>query len=213
MEQVADSAEHTKKLEETVAELCSRLSHANKKIDTINERLADREKQLSNANDKINTINDKLTIKTLEVNELKEQLAAFKYRLFLRTAEKYLPGQPELFDSEDAVQTHEEKEQQAEEPKTAVKSYERSKAGRKALPADLPRKEIVIDISEKDKVCACGAKLVKIGEEVNERLQIIPAKIYIERTVRPKYACKVCEGSGDEDKPAVRIAQHHKFKG
>jgi hypothetical protein len=56
MGQTADSSEHTKKFEETVAELRSQLSHANKEI---------------------NTINDKLTIKTLEVNELKEQLAAF----------------------------------------------------------------------------------------------------------------------------------------
>ena len=192
MEQSAATSEHTKELEKTVTELRSQLSHANKKIDEINDRLL--------------TANDELTLKTLEVNELKEQLAAFKYRLFQRTAEKYLPSQPELFDSEESVQTPEEKEAQAEEPKTAVKSYERSKAGRKALPAELPRKEIIIDIPTEDKVCACGAKLVRIGEEVSERLQIIPAKIYIERTVRPKYACKVCEGSGDEDKPAVRIA-------
>ena len=30
--------------------------------------------------------------------------------------------------------------------------------------------------------------------------------MWVERTIRPKYACKVCEGSGDEDKPAVRVA-------
>jgi len=73
MGQTADSSEHTKKLEETAAELRSQLSHANKEIDTINERLSDREKQLSKENDKINTINDKLTIKTLLKGELKIQ--------------------------------------------------------------------------------------------------------------------------------------------
>jgi hypothetical protein len=73
MGQTAGSSEHTKKLAETVAELHSQLSHANKEIDTINERLSDREKQLSKENDKINTINDKLTIKTLLKGELKIQ--------------------------------------------------------------------------------------------------------------------------------------------
>ena len=118
MEQSGATSEHTKELEKTVTELRSQLSYVNKEIDTISQRLSDREKQLSNANDKINTINDKLTLKTLEVNELQEQLAAFKYRLFLRTAEKYNPGQPELFDSEESVQTPEEKEQAVPEAKT-----------------------------------------------------------------------------------------------
>lgn len=38
-------------------------------------------------------------------------------------------------------------------------------------------------------------------------MQVIPAQIYAERRFRPKYACRHCEDSGDEDRPAVRVAR------
>ncbi|HUZ16922.1 MAG TPA: IS66 family transposase, partial [Spirochaetia bacterium] len=40
----------------------------------------------------------------------------------------------------------------------------------------------------------------------SEKLDVIPAQFVALRIVRPKYACTHCEGSADEDKPAVRIA-------
>lgn len=70
----------------------------------------------------------------------------------------------------------------------------------------LPRVEKVIDISEKERQYACGHILEKIGEETSEHLVVIPEQMYVERIVRPKYACHYCEGSGDEGQPAVRIA-------
>jgi transposase len=48
--------------------------------------------------------------------------------------------------------------------------------------------------------------VTRIGEEGCEKLGIIPAQVRVRRHVRPKYACKACEGSGDEQNPAVRIA-------
>jgi transposase len=74
------------------------------------------------------------------------------------------------------------------------------------LSPSLSRRERIIDIDESEKTCACGAKLIKIGEETSEKLQIKPPEIYVERIVRPKYGCSCCEGTEDEDKPAVRIA-------
>jgi transposase len=48
--------------------------------------------------------------------------------------------------------------------------------------------------------------LTRIGEETSEKLEIIPPRIFVDKIVRPKYACRCCEGTGDEGKPAVRIA-------
>lgn len=45
---------------------------------------------------------------------------------------------------------------------------------------------------------------MKVGEDRSERLQVIPAQIYVEVTARPKYVCRNCEGSADEDKPVFR---------
>jgi transposase len=66
--------------------------------------------------------------------------------------------------------------------------------GRKPLPEELPRVELVHDIDEADKQCGCGAPLSKIGEDVCEKLDIIPAVIRVIRHVRPKYGCRQCEG-------------------
>ena len=47
---------------------------------------------------------------------------------------------------------------------------------------------------------------MRIGEDSAERVAVIPPQIQVIRTVRPKYACHHCEGSGDEERPAVRVA-------
>lgn len=87
----------------------------------------------------------------------------------------------------------------------AVPSHIRQKPGRKKLPEDLPRVEVVHDIPEEEKVCACGASLARIGEDVAEKLDIIPAIIQVIRHIRPKYACKQCEGLETEG-AVVKIA-------
>lgn len=95
-------------------------------------------------------------------------------------------------------------EQEAQE-KQVIPEHTRQKPKRKPLPANLPRIEVVEDIYESEKVCACGAELSRIGEEVCEKLDYIPAKIQVIRTIRPKYACKSCEGVESEG-PTVKIA-------
>ncbi|EQA62595.1 IS66 family transposase zinc-finger binding domain protein [Leptospira alexanderi serovar Manhao 3 str. L 60] len=62
------------------------------------------------------------------------------------------------------------------------------------------------DIPESEKTCSCGHGLTRIGEEKSEKLDIIPAKIQVEVHVRPKYACKHCEGTSDETLSVVRIS-------
>ncbi|MEJ2467439.1 MAG: IS66 family transposase [Candidatus Thiodiazotropha sp.] len=86
-----------------------------------------------------------------------------------------------------------------------VPAHARKKPGRKALPKDLPRVEVVHDLADEEKVCSCGHELSRIGEEVLEQLDILPAVIRVLRHVRPKYACRQCEGVEDEG-PTVRIA-------
>ena len=86
-----------------------------------------------------------------------------------------------------------------------VPAHNRKKRGRKPLPEDLPRVEKLHDIDDADKVCGCGSDLERIGEEVSEQLDIIPARIRVIRHIRPKYACRNCEGVED-DGPTVKIA-------
>ena len=137
--------------------------------------------------------------------EIKEQYDLLIYKRFARSAEQLLEDekQPPLFTEE--TKQPEANEEVPEELQT-VKSFKRKKGGRKPLSANLKRRPRVIDIPEDEKTCACGANLTRIGEEISEKLVIIPPQIYVDQIVRPKYACLECEGTEDEDEPAVRIA-------
>jgi transposase len=145
--------------------------------------------------------------KTLEKKNriLEEKLKLALFRQFGRHAERFTgEGQLALFDAGEAaapVKTEESKE------KTTVAGYQRRKGGRKPLDEKIPRVEEVIDIPEEEKQCACGSPLVCIGEDVTERLVMIPEQVYVLRYRVKKYACHECEGSMDEDKPAVRTGK------
>ena len=150
--------------------------------------------------------NYETSIKELQNEYLlvKEQLALLTYKKFGRSAEelKADKSQPLLFTEEEAkAEEHKEKVEF-----TKVKSDKRNKkGGRKAIDARIERREELRDIPEEEKICACGAKLTRIGEETSEKLVIIPARIYVKKLVRIKYACRACEGTKDKGKPTVRI--------
>jgi transposase len=96
-------------------------------------------------------------------------------------------------------------EEKVEKKSITVPEHKRQRPKRKPLPDNLPRRDQIVDIPESEKVCACGAKLTRIGEEVCEKLDIVPAKIEVVRIIRPKYACKACEGV-ESDGPTVSIS-------
>ena len=73
------------------------------------------------------------------------------------------------------------------------------------MPDNLPREEVIHDILESEKTCACGCRLIRIGEETSEQLHIERPIVKVIRNIRPKYACKNCEGA-DSNESAVKIA-------
>ena len=62
------------------------------------------------------------------------------------------------------------------------------------LPAHLPRVERVIEPPSTTCPCGCGP-MTRIGEDVSERLDVIPAQFRVLVTRRPKYACRRCSGA------------------
>jgi hypothetical protein len=67
------------------------------------------------------------------------------------------------------------------------------KRNRGHLPAHLPRVERVIEPESTLCPCGCGCgEMAKIGEDVSERLDVIPAQFRVLVTRRPKYACRRC---------------------
>jgi transposase len=53
---------------------------------------------------------------------------------------------------------------------------------------------VTVTIEPEEKICpCCGKPLERIGEEVSEEIDLIPAKLIRRRTLRPKYACRCGE--------------------
>lgn len=57
------------------------------------------------------------------------------------------------------------------------------------MPADIPVEKVFLDIPEEKKICSeTGLPLVKIGEEVTQKLAHKPGSYYVKEIIRPKYA-------------------------
>jgi transposase len=80
--------------------------------------------------------------------------------------------------------------QQAAKPAPRAPAKKR-KAVRQALPANLPRIDHHYELEQTH--CACGSAFKRIGEEVSEQLDCVPAQFFVLRHIRGKYACACCE--------------------
>ena len=139
---------------------------------------------------------------------LQEELRKLKDKLFGRRSEKWSAEeklQGLLFNEAELV-CGETRKEGVEEPGITVKSYTRRRGKRKPLPVELPREEIIHDIPEEEKQCACGQEKVVIGREESEKLDIIPMQVKVLKHIRLKYACKHCEGTEEEGTSAVTLA-------
>ncbi|HEX6016821.1 MAG TPA: IS66 family transposase, partial [Burkholderiaceae bacterium] len=67
----------------------------------------------------------------------------------------------------------------------------RSKPRRQALPEHLRRVEHRHE--PEDTTCTCGRPMLRVGEEVSERLDIVPAEFFVHRHVYGKWACRCCQ--------------------
>ena len=121
---------------------------------------------------------------------LEKLLADFKRALYGAKSEKGHPDQYHLAleDIEAAMAVVHAEDEAIDPPKTAAS---KSRAGRGVLPKHLPRVEELI--APEDVTCGCGAERHVIGEDVSERLDIVPAQFRVLVTRRPKYACRSCE--------------------
>jgi transposase len=65
---------------------------------------------------------------------------------------------------------------------------------RGALPAHLPRYEVILDVDTRQCPC-CGGVLHVIGEDRTEILDLVPAQLSVKVIRRPRYGCRGCEGA------------------
>ena len=146
--------------------------------------------------------NDASTLKQMvltllgQIDDLQGQLHYLKRQLFGKKSEKLDPQQRLLFESlYSEVQA--KVEEQKQQTKAKVKARRNANHnGRKPLPENLPREIIEIEPAEEEKVCSvCNNEKQRIGSEVTEKLEYVPASFKVKRYVRHKYACKQCQSN------------------
>ncbi len=134
---------------------------------------------------------------------LQEQVQSLQDKLFGRKSEKTPVDDKQLY----LFDIPEPECSIKEEPESVtIGEHTRKKRGRKPLPENLPRVDVIHELDEEERQCDCGHIKSHIGKEVSEQLDYIPAKAQVIRNIRYKYACKHCEGVND-DGPTVSIAR------
>ena len=149
-----------------------------------------------------------------KVAELQEKVTLLELLHFGPTSEKLSAEdirQSRLFnEAEDGVFGQNDEEQIAAVEQSIEigphKRAARKNAGRKKISDELPREVHEYDLDEEEKTCACGTEKKCIGEDVSERVKIIPAQIIVIQERKKKYVCRNCEGTSN-DEPGVATAK------
>jgi transposase len=147
-----------------------------------------------------------------EVKYLRAQIQVLQRMLYGPRSEKIDPNQLQMLLDGLSAQDSTKPETPTPPPPTAATAAQSSKPrrhpGRKPLPADLPRKEIILEPPAEEMV-APGPdwQRVKIGQEVTEELDCEPARFWVNLYIRPKYKWEPPRGTPQLDEPPIFIAE------
>ena len=148
---------------------------------------------------------DRLESADAENERLRAIIEALQRHQFGRRSEQLDPDQLQLGleDAETALAQAEA----ADEAKAGRTRGDRPrKTNRGSLPAHLERIEQVVDVEDKACPC-CGGALHQIGEDVTERLDVVPVTFRVLVTRRPRYGCRSCESAVVQAPAPARIIE------
>lgn len=128
-----------------------------------------------------------------ESERLRQIIKELQRHRFGRRAESLPEEQLQLgLEEAEQVEAADQAENEEKLPAERTARAGRRRTNRGALPAHLPRIELVVDVAST--ICpSCSGSLHRIGEDVAERLDIVPAQFRVLVVRRPKYACRSCE--------------------
>lgn len=140
-----------------------------------------------------------------EIEHLKLLIAKLRRLQFGRSSEKLDAkiGQLELLVEE--LEANREGRRARTPQALAAKPEQKERPARRSLPERLPRETV-----QHTPACTCpdcGATLRRIGEDVAEVLEYVPASFKVIRHVRPKLACAACQRIVQAPAPSRPIAR------
>lgn len=151
---------------------------------------------------------DALKVFQAEVERLTAIIEALQRHRFGRRSEQLDPDQLQLALEE--VETALAEAEHALAKASRAPAERPRKTNRGSLAAHLERIEQVVDVEEVEGVRACpccGGALHQIGEDVAERLDVVPTTFRVLVTRRPRYGCRSCEGAVVQAPAPARIVE------
>lgn len=130
------------------------------------------------------------------IDKLTHELAVLKRMKFAATREKFAGSAEQrslLEDTLDAdlAELGQEMKRLGLDVDAAADKGDKKTPKRKALPPHLPRRDVHHEPA--NTLCSCGCQMLRIGEDVAEKLDYQPGVFTVERHVRGKWVCRKCE--------------------
>ncbi|MDR9395785.1 MAG: IS66 family transposase [Roseovarius sp.] len=169
------------------------MSDARFELEELRAALAASERRAEAAEADLARVRAAVSTSEAMIAGLKLEIAILKRDKYGRSAERSakLLDQLEL-QLGDLIEGAAEDRVQAERKTTKVGAFERRKPVKKAFPEHLPRERVVV---EAPSTCSCcgSDRIMKMGEDITETLEVIPRQWKVIQTVREKFTCRACE--------------------
>jgi len=173
------------------------------------ERIAHQAGEIAQQASEIERKDAELQFKTAKLEKVNFELARLKAWKFGAKTEAMSAEQRRLFEetmAEDEASLQALLEQLKGKAAQGAPGDQRRRPRRQALPAHLHRVEHRHE--PEDTTCptpGCGRPMVRVGEDVSEKLDIVPAQFFVHRHVHGKWACRCCQVLVQQPVPAQII--------
>ncbi|MBW6492855.1 MAG: IS66 family transposase [Lentimicrobium sp.] len=159
-------------------------------IEILQEKILNLEQDLAEKNKTINKISSHNNSLQFQVDQLKRLIYGSKRERFVPTLDAQqlnLEFEPKAAEVDEQVKAERELIRVNYQRKQPQKKHQ----GRLSLPAHLPVVETIVEPAED------VTNMVCIGHEITDELDLTPARLHINRTIRPKYITKE-DASGNQ---------------
>lgn len=171
------------------------MSEPPSEIDVLRAALAAAEARAAAAEEELTQARAVVSASDAVIRHLQLQIAKLRREQFGHSAERHARLIEQLEMQLEDLETdlgQDRAKTDATVAKTTVAAFERRRPARKPFPEHLPRERVVI---EPPASCTCcgSARIVKMGEDITETLEVIPRQWKVIQTVRKKFTCRDCE--------------------
>ena len=171
------------------------MSETPSEIDVLRAALAAAEARAAAAEDELIQARAVVSASDAMIRHLQLQIAKLRREQFGHSAERHAKLIEQLEMQLEDLETdlgQDRAKTDAAVARTTVAAFERCRPTRKPFPEHLPRERVVVEAPASCTCCGSG-RIVKMGEDITETLEVVPRQWKVIQTVREKFTCRDCE--------------------